>query len=210
MRHRFQTVVAAFLALACAACGFVQRATDDGFGVSYDELTALIANVEARRAANEPFGTWVDDQGTLRNRCESWDEALGQLYARRSSAIVRDQTYLSLAGTSFTMAFETSKGLEADGPGAVLGAAGWALICVCLVPIDIVVAPIWFVSGAIGDIGVSDEELVRAASDLQRAREFGVNGTRVEGTGSMGWPYPHNTHLDALGYDAGWLRRNAR
>jgi hypothetical protein len=129
--HRVQAVVSAvLLALACAACGFVQRATHDGFDVSYDELTAMIADVEARRVAHAPFRTWVKEQGTLRNRCDH--------------------------------------------------------------------------------VRVSNDELVRAAADLQRARELGITDARVDGTGYWGWPYPHNTHLDVLGYDADWLQRHAR
>lgn len=193
-----------------SACGFVHRATHDGYGLSYDDLTALIAEVEARRAANEPFAPWVDEQRTLRRRCESWDGALGLLYARRSSAVARDQAYVSVAGTIIVTMWTSSKlsssGAATNSVGGVLGATIGTLFGVCLVPIDVIVAPIWFVDGAIGHVRVGADDLVRAASDLQKARELGVTETQVEGTGYWGWPYPHHTHLDALGYDAEWLK----
>ena len=88
--------ITAALALAVApSSGFVCNATHDGFGVSYDELTTMIADAEARR----------------------------------SSAIVRDQTYVSAAGTLLCM-------LESDKAGA---APIWAVIGICLVPLDVVV-----------------------------------------------------------------------
>lgn len=83
------------------------------------------------------------------------------------------------------------------------------MLAVILAPIDVIATPFWFVGGAVDHVGVSDEELVRAASGRQRARELGITEARVDGTGHWGWPYPHDTHLDALGYDAEWLRRNA-
>jgi hypothetical protein len=202
--RRIATLV--LLAVGCAECGFVQRATDDGYGVSYDELTAMIAEGENRRAANEPFQAWADAQEGLRNHCDSWDEALGLLYARRSSALVRDQTYISGSGTVVWMLCDAK---PRSVTGAVVGGAYWALLAACLVPVDVVAAPIWFVCGAIDDLGVSDDDLVRAASDLQRARELGITATRVDGTGFGAWPYPYNTHLDELGFDAEWLRRRA-
>jgi hypothetical protein len=215
-RARTRAALAA-LALSASACGFVQRATTDGEGVSAETLTAWIATAEELRSTNQPLSEdWLRER-ELWNHVEfeesretcgfrSWDEVLGCLHARRSSAVVRDVTYVSLAGTAYTMILSPKAG-TIDGPGDVIGVTCWTILSGLLVPIDVVIAPFWFGHGVVCDLGVSHDDLVQSATDLQRARELGWRMTRIDGPGGIGWPYPSHLHIDQLGYDAAWLQR---
>jgi hypothetical protein len=125
---------------------------------------------------------------------ESWDEALGMLYAARSASVVHHNPFWSAAGT-FTMFFEL--GFPEGLSGLFLVPFGAA--------VDLVHLPIFLVVAPIRDLSVDAVDLEQAAADIQRARELGFSEDRAHY--SMAWPGFGDRYLDQIGYDADWLER---
>lgn len=184
-------------ALALSSCGLVYRSDTDSFGVHRDQLTAWIEQTESARASGLEIEAWRSalPADGLDVRGDTWDSALAELYARRSTATVQHERYpgfglLCLKGCA-----------EAQLGGILLFPVAIAIEAVELG----VVVPLWFVPAAVRDWSVPEAELTRAATDLAHARSLGWTDVDERHTGTYLWPHPRRLYIDQLGYDVAWL-----
>jgi hypothetical protein len=189
-------------------CTFLQTSSTDAYGVDYEALTRRIERAEQLRASGADAsagwellaGEASPPEGPL-----SWELVVAELYARRSSASVRDVTYESAAGTMVGWIASDARRRGGDGPGA-LGFVLAAPLVGVLAAVDVIAAPFWLARAVYCDVTVPHDAVVRAAADIERARDLGYEGDRVRGSGGMTWPRPYHRHVDQLGFDAVWLR----
>jgi hypothetical protein len=207
-------VVMLGVGLAATARRFVAPATRDDRELSYEQLTALIADCERARAEGVDVTEWLARDRDLNGIWEyesagSLAVVLGRLYARRSYALVRDVRYVSCSWTM--LAFFAVEPIRGDPVGGSLLAGFMGLpMAALMAPIDLVGGPIWLTSAIVNDLRVPHEDLVGAAQDLEHARELGFTDQRVMRSGQMALPKAYHNHLDILGYDAAWLRSHGR
>jgi hypothetical protein len=165
----------ALMWVSCLAsgCGFVRNADRDAFGFSYSELSALIADMQKARAGGMTCAQWVSahEAVCLATDSESWDVALGEIYARRASSIVREAPVVSLTGT-WVSVWTSGFGRSPD-DSRIVQALYLGLGTPLCVPFDLVIIPVSFTSSLIQDLGVAGADYRCAMEDLERARSLG-------------------------------------
>ncbi|HEX6811321.1 MAG TPA: hypothetical protein VF384_06840 [Planctomycetota bacterium] len=161
----------ALVALLLSGCGFVRNTTSDPLGFSYDELSQLIADLGQARAAGVAYGTWASDhERAVLPKDGTWDEALGELHARRASSLVREAPVVSFTATWVD--------LFTDGFGSPHDSRVVQVLCLGIgtplcVPFDLLIVPFSFTSAWFQDMAVDSSDHQRAMADLEQARGLG-------------------------------------
>lgn len=171
-------VLTVTVALASSACGFVRSAEKDAFGFHYDQLTALIADMQESRSRGETVAQWVARNGDafVDRDLDSWDVALGELHARRASSIVREAPVVSLTASWITL---LTAGYGSPHDSRFVQVIYLGVGTPLCIPFDVLILPLSFASSWVGDLGVSAADHQRAIEDLEHARRLGcVNPDR--------------------------------
>lgn len=166
---------------------------DGGFAVSLHELDELIAEAEAARDSGADCSEW---QCRLKPKMShvvsgsDWNAVIGELYALKSTCIVRYSPTVVMSKAMFSIALD-------DAYHYILG----GVLCI---PVDIVHLPIQVAFQIKNHVQVSDENLSQALHYLSKARDLGFEMDYFS-TGGPGFPAP--SHLDRVGYDLDAARK---
>jgi hypothetical protein len=166
---------------------------DSGFIVYMHELDELIAEVEAFRNAGADCLEWQRRLESKKYHIVSgcdWDSVLGELYALKSTCIVRYSPTVVMSKAMFSI------GLD--------GAFHFILAGVLFIPVDIVHLPIQVAIQIKNHVQVSDDDLSQALHLLSKARNLGYEKEYFS-TGAPGFAAP--SHLDRVGYNLDAVRK---
>lgn len=188
----FEIVAIPVLSLL-ASCTFLANSGHDAYGRSFADLTRLIERMEEARTGDLTLSDWREREDVkLDYYGDSWEIAIGSVYARRSTASVRHNPYWSMTGTMFV--------LWAEAPWFVMFPIGGLIFA----PIELIASPYVLCKHGIQHSCVEDEALASSLADIERARRLGFVDERA--TRDVAWPTYGSWHLDMLGFDAAHLR----
>ena len=147
-------------------------------GATYDDLTALMIDLSVARASAASCADWLEAHGMRpieRNSDQkdvpTWDQALGELYARRASSLVREEHVVSFTWLWISLFTDGFGGRPND--SRIVQALFLGIGTPLCVPFDLIVIPTSFGYSCYQDMRVEATDRQRAMADLEQARRLG-------------------------------------